>query len=410
MNTRPANDVADSPRTTLPRLFSSFVNVVGVLAPPVDRWWRRRARADRDQAIVEHAAGNVTGAIAAMQDAIAKDRYNPDYYCDLGQIYYEAGDYNEATQCFRKALRFDYGSERAQKGLGYSLQALGEFDEAIYVYLRYLHQNEKDADAVLNLAVVLHNAGKYEEAVKYYTRCAELTGESPIISQNLGRALYSLGRMDEAFECAQRALEMDPTNPEGHWFLGYVWEAKGDSGNALKSYMMCIEQDPTNANVHLDISRLVRKEDKYREAVEHDLLAVKIFEDRKDTAGLAWANWELGWDYYKVGDWAHSIEASRKAVELNPAYYAARFNLALALLHEGRQKEALEEYRKGAADVELASELDQFALEDLREALQARPDLGGAHEILRELETRYEALKREHGLDGKAASTSSAAM
>ena len=77
---------------------------------------------------------------------------------------------------------------------------------------------------------------------------------------------------------------------------------------------------------------------------------------------------------------------------------AARFNLALALLHIHQVSEARDEYEKGSAEVKLASELEQWAIDDLRRALLTRPSLPGASEILMMLERRYDELGQGHGL------------
>ena len=386
----------------LSRWWRQGVELASKLIPPLGAWRRRAAARDRELGVELFAQGKFDDAATHLIAAIEKDPRNVGYYCDLGQTYYAAGEFAKAKEQYTLAWLLDYDDLRALKGLAYSYHGLGEYSEAIYLYLKYVERNKSDADLLFNLGVALHCTDKYSEAAEYYAKAEELDRDNADIPENRGRALYSLGKMDESIACMSRALELDPERAEAHRFLGLALEANGDIEGAETSYAKAIELDRFLGDAHIDMSRLLCLRNDYAGAVQHDIEAAKVFEERRDVEGLKRAYWELGWDYYKLGDWAKSVDASRKAMKLDPTLYAARFNLALALLHDGQREEAVEEYRRGAAQVTLSSDLTEYAMKDLREALKERPDLEGAHEILRVLEERYAHLRKDHGVSETA--------
>jgi len=97
--------------------------------------------------------------------------------------------------------------------------------------------------------------------------------------------------------------------------------------------------------------------------------------------------WNLGWYYYLQGKYEESVEDSRAALALNPDELGVRFNVAIALLADGRFDKALVTYEEGidrAADREHTSDTTRrlwmrLAIEDL-DALVAVLDHDGATE------------------------------
>ncbi len=333
-------------------------------------------------------------AIQYLERAIDYAPSDPAFYSDLGQIYYEMGQYIEAEKQFKQALKFDYSYLRALKGLGYTAQARGNLSEAVYIYLRYLQENKEDGGVLFNLGAALQDSGNYAEALRYYSKAEKLEPKNPVIPENRARALYSMGKIEEAIGSLHQALELNPDNPEAHSFLGLALEALGESSQALSSYEAALERDPKNAKIHLAVGGLLDQMGRYKEAAEHTGLALETFKEKGDEEDLTSAYWNLGWSYYHLDDWANSVQASRNALELNPKLFAARFNLALALLHEGHDKDALDEYQKGVEDLSQPSDLKYWAMDDLEEALRKRPDLPGGQAILGMLGSRYEAMRK----------------
>ncbi len=373
--------------------WNRMVYAASTVFPPLAQWRVRIAKKCRQLAVNAYNAEDKPLAIRYLQKAIDYAPRDPSFYCDLGQIYYGLGQFPDAEKQFKKALKYDYSDLRALKGLAYTLHARKNLSEAVYVYLRYLQDNEKDADVLLNLGAALQDSGNYVEALRYYGKAEKLYPENPVIPENRARTLYAMGKIEDAIGNLHRALKLNPDNPELHSLLGRALEANGNREQALTSYQAALQRDPTNARLRLDVSKLLDVMGRYKEAIEQATAALKALEETRDAEGLARAYWELGWSYFRLEQWGNSIQASRNALGVDPNLFQARFNLALALLHEGLQEEASEQYQRGAQDASSPVDLKYWAMDDLEEALEKRRDLPGGKEILRMLHARYDALR-----------------
>ena len=89
--------------------------------------------------------------------------------------------------------------------------------------------------------------------------------------------------------------------------LGDALAAKGDVDPAVAAYQRGIEHNPMNAKVHVSLGKLY---------------------------------------YAEKGLYYESVNAYKKAIDLDPAYLDARMGLAEVYEDKGLYKEAIEEYRK----------------------------------------------------------------
>lgn len=103
----------------------------------------------------------------------------------------------------------------------------------------------------------------------------------------------------------------------------------------------------------------------------------------------------LGFWLYLEGKYEKSIDASSKALDINPRSTLARANLGLALLHFGNTKRALEEYTEVLAKIQDPKQLDREVIADLTEALNAGRKLSGMDEVLSLAYRRRKELEQE---------------
>jgi len=374
--------------------------------PFLAEYLRRSAGKYRQLGVHEYAAGNFDLAVEHFEKALLRTPHDAGLHCDLGQVYLESSNLQSAEEQFRKAANYDPKSGRALKSLALTLLTRNQLSESIYFYLRYLEQNPQDADALVNVGVAFHNQGNYEQALRYFGRAERLEPNNALALQNRANTLYALGKFDQAATILRRALDIEPHNYEVQRLLGMALEASGKEEETVEVYRSILGLDPENALVHREISRLLQHAGRYQEAAEHGHRAAEISERQSDKGSVEAAYWNLGWIYYRLGDLEKSVTYSRKAIEVNPKLFPARFNLALALVLGGRAEEAMAEYEKGISDLSQASDLKYYAIDDLAEALKERKGLPAAEETLRALRKRYNLLKKEQS--PRTATTSAA--
>src|SRR5690348_194625 len=123
-----------------------------------------------------------------------------------------------------------------------------EYDEAIECYDKALEIDPKDADALNNKGLALNKLGKYKEAIEYYDKASEIDPKYVLAFNNIGSALCDLKKYKEAIESFDKALEIDPKH-------AMAWYNKGTALCNLKKYKEAIEYfdkaleiDPKDAN------------------------------------------------------------------------------------------------------------------------------------------------------------------
>ena len=363
--------------------------------PPLRRRLDRRSNQFAAEALDSYIKGDLDAAAENYEQAVFYRPTDPALLSALGQVYYDQGKTDEAEKLLRKALDFDYQHARALKTLGILLHEKDEVAEAMYLYLRFLEVQPRDAVVCSNLGAAFHNLGDYDSALTYYEKAEKEDPSDPLIKKNYALALLALGRPTDAHDKLNEAIELAPEDAEVNRLLGTACSAMGDLEGSAKHYDIALKADPANADGHFEFSLVLTGLGRFADAAEHSRTAADLFVVLGDKGRAAQAYWELGWAYYLLDDWENSVRASTEALQYNPKIAAVYFNIGLALLHLGRDSEALKRYEDGIQNLSQIVDLQYYAIDDLKEALDENPNLPGGRDILAMLEKKYSAAAQD---------------
>ncbi len=140
--------------------------------------------------------------------------------------------------------------------LGSFLQEKGIFDEAIQCYQKAIAVNPNFIDAHFNLGVAYQQLGQHDKAVAPYQKAIDLNPENPKAHLNLGIAFKEQGLYDEASEAFKNALRIKPDYAMAYYNLGNVYLAKGQYNDAMDYYKKTISIDQEYAEAHWNIALL----------------------------------------------------------------------------------------------------------------------------------------------------------
>ena len=90
-----------------------------------------------------------------------------------GGALYSLGKYDEAIECYDKAIQIDPDSPVVWNNKGLALNSLGKYDEAIASYDKAIQIDPDDADVWNNKGLALNSLGKYDEAIASYDRAIQ---------------------------------------------------------------------------------------------------------------------------------------------------------------------------------------------------------------------------------------------
>jgi tetratricopeptide (TPR) repeat protein len=141
----------------------------------------------------------------------------------------------------------------AYNNLGFIFLQRGELDEAISHFQTALNIRANNPQTHYNLgsALVHNNLGNalvrkklVDEAIAHYEKAVELRPDYADGHYNLGSALLQEGRIDEAIAHWQKTVSIQPNDAEAHTTLGDALLRKGEIGQAIAQYQAALEFSP----------------------------------------------------------------------------------------------------------------------------------------------------------------------
>jgi tetratricopeptide (TPR) repeat protein len=167
------------------------------------------------------------------------------------------------------------------------------------------------ATALMNLSKVLGWAGKLGESYRLARQAVELFPDDSLIQYNAGLTAHLIGRKDEAVPHYRRAVELQPDADEPHGNLGVLLEEAGRLDEAIDHYRLAIRHARTPETA------------------------------RRNTANLAKALMQQGYEAYSRGRLPESLESLREAAGLAPGDPEILGRLGIAQLAAGQTGAAL---------------------------------------------------------------------
>jgi tetratricopeptide (TPR) repeat protein len=129
-----------------------------------------------------------------------------------GNEYYYKKEYNNAIQCFDKAVEIDPNNAYAWYNKGAVLGDLLKHNEAIQCFDKAVEIGPNNAYAWSYKGVTLYKLGKRDESIQCYDKALEINPNNASTWNNKGLALDHLRKYDDAIQCYDKAVEIDPNN------------------------------------------------------------------------------------------------------------------------------------------------------------------------------------------------------
>ncbi|NJD53380.1 MAG: tetratricopeptide repeat protein [Candidatus Methanoperedens sp.] len=206
---------------------------------------------------------------------------------------------------------------------GNTLVESGMYQEAIQCYDKALEINPGMADVWNNKALAMARIARYEEAVTCYNKAIDLKPDDEEVIYNKGIALAHLGLTKEAIECYDKILEKKPLDA-GAWCLkGDILFESGDFEGALQAYDRSIKANSRDETVWnnrgltlVKLNRLPEALESYDKALEINPKVEKIWSNK----GLAITKMGKDGEQTDLQKIASSIPGEEKLLEEMQVY------------------------------------------------------------------------------------------
>ena len=207
--------------------------------------------------LIRHQSKRFAEAIELIQRAISlKGSPCSVLQTNLGAAFQESCRYDEAEDCFRRALQTKPDYLTAHQNLCKLLTIRGRTQDAATAWFNFgnlmLDQNKPEealihfrfaqvlaperAAIMHDMATSLARLGRLEEAVGAYRASLALDGQVAMCWNNLGWVLFQLGRPNEAIDKFRRAIALQPDLPEAHMCLAMTQLRLGQFKEGWQEY------------------------------------------------------------------------------------------------------------------------------------------------------------------------------
>lgn len=313
---------------------------------------------------------------------------NAELYAAMAESLMDRQLFDKAVWCLREAARLDETLPRLRARLAEAYAATGRRERARQLYLRELQSDPGDIDTLIDLGSLLVGMGRFEEGAEKFRRVLEIEPANVDAHFALGDLAERRGSGEEALRQYEIVLRLDATYPEARRRVAGLILARVEAGDLTQAHRllrMDLRDLRERAHEFSDddvehLGRLLLDAKLPREALEvFDLLVTRRTPLARDHQMLGVIHFELG--HHDLG-----IEATRRALRLDPRLIPAIHNMALACLEQGRWLRARFWVRQG-----LGIEPEDQPLRRLRLRLRLR----ATGEVLRWLVAPIGSIRRQ---------------
>ena len=288
-----------------------------------------------EQAHAAHQAGNLDQAAQGYQAVLREDTRHSDAMHLLGVLAFQVGRFSEAARIIRLAIEIKPAAPYLGN-LGLALAKLGQWEQAVEAYRQALRLRPDLAEAHNNLGIALVQMGRLDDAIAAYQRAIAHRPDFSAALNNLGLALFEAGHASEAADAYRHAIRFAPRDAEARNNLGNALLSLGQTTQAVDCFREALSLQPALAEACNNLGNALRRLGRAEEAAaafERALALRPAFPEALNNLGAL---------HCDKGETAKGQRLYRRAIELQPSYAQAIYNLAVAVHAEGDVRAAID--------------------------------------------------------------------
>jgi tetratricopeptide (TPR) repeat protein len=262
-----------------------------------------------------------------LEHAVQLDPRLYEAWHDLGVIETALGNFDAASDDFKRALDIQPGARKTLLAYGESLRRAHQPKKSAEVYARWLNADPNDFEIRSRFGQVLREAGELDESLEQSRILLGMAGENAahtVIAYNaLALTYYKMGKYELAETALHKASELDAKSAFVWNNLGLVAFERGHDQEAFLDFQKASELDPKYVQARLNKAVVYLDCGDYKHAREELQKAVDI--DPND----AEAQVALGVAARGDGKFDLARKAYERALDIEPDYPPAIFDLGV---------------------------------------------------------------------------------
>lgn len=258
-----------------------------------------------------YQAGNLPGAIAALEQARLQEPENLPLMATLAEYMVASNDYEDGIFLLEKATQLEPKDPGIWANLGIALQKAKRNVDAGKAYQQSIALKPDQAQIANNLGALAMDDEDWDKSLRHFRQAISIDPNYAEAHSNMGSVLKKQGNLAGAADCIRKALALQPDMAAAHYNLGNTLAEIGDLEQAMVTYEHAIRLNPNLAMAWRNYGDVLRYTDRftdelnaYRQAYELDPQGV----------GLDAAVW-LAIRHYESGD----VESFRNMLQASQA-------------------------------------------------------------------------------------------
>jgi len=232
---------------TITGIFAALLMVVlstGGCVPPQEVAQPKEANYHNKMGMAFLNEGKVQLAFVEFQKAIQIEPDNKEIVYNLGIVYLQLDDYENARQYFLKAVRLNPDFADAYNNLGFTYMQLKQWREAVGAFQKAIANvlYRTPERAFYSMGMSYYRLGEYEKAVDAFKDSIRRDNTFSLPYYGMALAYNKLERFGDAADVMDRAIEIDP-GYQGNRdkkiadIKERLYTAKGEEEADLKDYL-----------------------------------------------------------------------------------------------------------------------------------------------------------------------------
>lgn len=157
-------------------------------------------------------------------------------------------------------------------------------------------------------------------------------------SREAGKPAAPAAEQKNDIQLLKEKIQRDPKDADALYLLAELYERANLFSEEIDTLQKVVAIKPDMGYAYFKMGTACNRIERYQDAVESFTKATRLIANQP----MLYNN--LAFSYGKLGKADLQIAALKKAIALRPSYNIARFNLGMAYVKAGQQKEALQQY------------------------------------------------------------------
>lgn len=275
----------------------------------------------------------------AFQKALSLAPNVTDNHINLGNVFYQLGQFKESEICFNNAISLN-PTPRAYLGIGLVLVQVQRLEEAAQKLYQAANLFPNDVQIIVALANLYQSSQKSDKAAELFEAAIEKQPDNVALLLELARLRQNIGQLNAAKSAYEQALKVDPNHIDLLNNYGMFLSSTRDYERSQSISQRVLKIDPNNVAAFFNIGNIHLNKREFNEARRVFQKLIKF--DSENT--LAIINNAL--IDQKLGNYEEAEKGYIKALRIDPDNIPANFNIATVYQLSGKIIEAIKFYGK----------------------------------------------------------------